>query len=164
MIGNLATSSVRTLQGSDSEVNTSKLSSIKCKHCDKGFTYAGNLEGHKRQHTGQGPLKYKQCNKAFRVAGNLKVHERKHAGEKPFKCKHCNKTFDQAGNLKVHERIHTGEKPFKCKHCNKAFCWRSYLKVHEERHRCWICLEMFKTKPSLREHYDDHMRFLDRTS
>ena len=91
MIDNLATSSVRPLQGSDCEVNTSKLSSTESKHCNKEFTHAGNLEGHKRQHTGQEPLKYKH--KAFRVAGSLKAHERKHTGEKPFKYKHCNKAL-----------------------------------------------------------------------
>ena len=43
--------------------------------------------------------------------------------------------------------------------------WHVYFLLEfEERHRCWICLEMFKTKPLLREHYDDHMRFLDPTS
>ncbi|XP_015512246.2 zinc finger protein 696-like [Neodiprion lecontei] len=76
------------------------------------------------------------CQKRFTHAGDLNKHRRKHTGEKPYECNQCRRKFAHASNLVRHQRVHSGERPFVCTGCNRTFTRRDKLTVHVAAGRC----------------------------
>ena len=60
-------------------------------------------------------------------SGNLNKHRRIHSGENPCACPDCDKKFKDSGQINNHRRSHTGEKPFACPDCDKKFIHRGQI-------------------------------------
>merc|ERR1739845_312878 len=104
-------------QDSEFEYSVKKEVSLKGNDLDCGkskLSNKGNMNTHKRIHTGDKPFKCEICEEAFISKFNLKRHRVVHTGEKLFECEICGKTFTMKDNLDKHRLIHTGEKPFAC--------------------------------------------------
>lgn len=71
------------------------------------------------------------CDRSFARKGDLNSHRRTHTGERPYSCTECEKTFTTNSNLRRHQRIHSNKKPYTCEHCDKAFRQLSHLKRHK---------------------------------
>lgn len=81
-----------------------------CIECGKGFSFACQLEVHRRWHTKEKPYSCTVCRKSFTTVSMLKRHHRIHTGEKPFRCHVCGKCFNQSAHLNTHLRLHTRER------------------------------------------------------
>lgn len=70
------------------------------------------------------------CRKEFNHAGDLNKHRRTHTGEQPYVCNKCQQRFSHASNLARHQRVHTGERPFYCQTCGRTFARKDKLSAH----------------------------------
>ncbi|XP_051155113.1 zinc finger protein 90-like [Leptopilina boulardi] len=71
------------------------------------------------------------CSKEFTHTGDLNKHRRKHTGERPYDCSICNRKFSHTSNLARHQRLHSGEKPFVCPlKCGRNFSRKDKLSDH----------------------------------
>ncbi|CAB3364758.1 Hypothetical predicted protein [Cloeon dipterum] len=70
------------------------------------------------------------CSKVFHHMGDLNKHRRKHTGERPYPCHECDRRFSHISNLLRHSKIHSGERPFKCDSCQRSFNRSDKLMSH----------------------------------
>jgi len=70
------------------------------------------------------------CPKEFNHAGDLNKHRRKHTGEQPYACNTCERKFTTSSNLVRHQQIHFGIKPFRCQICGRTFTRKIKLSAH----------------------------------
>ncbi|XP_042556032.1 zinc finger protein 473 [Dipodomys spectabilis] len=132
----------------------------KCEQCERTFTRASQLAGHRQSHreTGRSTTKRpsaarspscstamratgatpaaecQQCGKAFRRLAMLTLHHAAHTGQKPYRCGECQKAFSHATTLRRHQWSHAGKLPYQCGTCGKAFCQHGRLRDHQRSH------------------------------
>jgi len=70
------------------------------------------------------------CQKKFNHTGDLNKHRRKHTGEQPYMCDTCERKFTTSSNLVRHQQVHLGIKPFYCHICGRTFTRKIKLSVH----------------------------------
>ncbi|XP_011645336.1 zinc finger protein 184-like isoform X2 [Pogonomyrmex barbatus] len=70
------------------------------------------------------------CQKEFNHAGDLNKHRRKHTGEQPYACNKCERKFATSSNLVRHQQIHLGIKSFRCQICERTFTRKIKLSAH----------------------------------
>lgn len=144
----------------------------KCKHCNYGTQYFGNMSRHlKIMHSNKKDVNYKQCpDCSFKTLENsrLKRHIKEmHSEEAPqFKCEHCEFKSKFNSCLKRHvETAHINTDPVTCPECHKQsaniYTLRIHMKLHKKENEIKIfqCVECsYKTRHS--GAYKDHIKRL----
>ena len=143
---------VRTDCGYDVNASSHSQSSIKpmdiidkpfrCEQpgCDFSAAQRGNLEAHRRKHTGERPHRcnHAGCNYSASMKSHLDAHIRTHTGHRPHACtwEGCSYRASEKHHLKAHMRTHTGEKPYSCPHpgCGYKSARMGDLKTHQRKH------------------------------
>jgi len=106
-----------------------------CRMCNKGFTRITQLNVHMVRHTDAEGSSYScsQCEKRFSSQSFLCQHMNIHRSK--YKCTECGKCCQTSSELAVHRRSHSGEKPFECTVCGKRFTTPGHLVCHSRIHR-----------------------------
>lgn len=75
---------------------------LTCEFCQKKFNHTGDLNKHRRKHTGEQPYTCNMCERKFTTSSNLIRHQQTHLGIKPFCCQICGRTFTRKIKLSAH--------------------------------------------------------------
>ncbi|CAG2195054.1 KRAB [Mytilus edulis] len=145
-----------------------KKEKLVCHVCGMEFTSEGGLRSHSSFHKEEEmKFKCKECDKVFGWKHELRKHLA--AEHKNFNlCHLCSFKSKNKTSLIVHlhnrhkEPIPDNMKTFKCDACDFYCFYPSYLKTHQQENhsdsldfQCTICPKKFKTKKSLRGHYNN---------
>lgn len=136
-----------------------------CEICGIRMSDMGNLNQHKRLHTGlkKYPCLFESCDQRFFGSSERTTHMRRHTGEKPYKCDECSNAFISKSHLNTHKRNrHSDHRPFHCDECGYTFKQLRSLANHQlthtdiRDHRCDVCGRSFRQKSAFRVHMNIH--------
>lgn len=145
--------------------NSSKHHETKCKtrryNCDQCeyMTFSiGNLDLHKRKHTGERPFSCEVCDRRFTRVSHLNQHIKLHAEEFDMHCSACGRGYSNADDLQKHE-ITCKNRKFQCHMCRDIHHRMDNLKRHikithmgQKEVMCEYCSKQFPAKSSLVKH------------
>jgi KRAB domain-containing zinc finger protein len=137
-----------------------------CRDCCLLFNQAASLQQHERRHAGAGTsAPYVCCGKGFFSKANLTRHRcAQHNQTKAFVCQHCSKSFALQADLNRHQRREQKRLKLNCPLCDFACDSKGIMDDHEDthmdikRHRCTICLKVFRHQTNLSRHMKTHKR------
>lgn len=89
--------------------------------------------------------------------GNLELHKRKHTGERPFACGNCDKRFTRVSHLNQHAKVHANDFEMHCSMCGRGFAESAELLKHEmkcknRQFQCHMCRDVHNRMDNLRRH------------
>ncbi|XP_073812585.1 uncharacterized protein isoform X28 [Musca autumnalis] len=147
--------------------------------CGRRFATRKFLAEHIMVHYNPEHFKCKTCNKICRDSTQLEAHEQTHLPNPPeakykktFQCEKCSKTFSSKASFEHHmvaKHVPREEFKFECPECKKKFPIRRKLDSHMLTHNevfnfiCDICGNKYKTKYSLKKHYQKYHTDMVRT-
>ena len=112
---------------------------FQCDLCEKRFTRATFLYGHKRSHHSSLKLKCDKCQMTFSFIQSLREHQGqcgKSEGERTkHKCPQCDACFTTRRGAKLHETSSHGTAMHVCDKCGKLYRYKTSLRKHKkEKH------------------------------
>lgn len=127
-----------------------------CGSCGRGFPDENTAKKHEakcktRRYTCD------QCTYMTFSIGNLDLHKRKHTGERPFTCVVCDRRFTRVSHLNQHIKLHADEFDMHCSTCGRGFFNDEEMKKHEitcklRKFQCYICRDMHHRMDNLKRH------------
>lgn len=127
-----------------------------CESCGRGFPDENAAKKHEtkcktRRYTCD------QCTYMTFSIGNLDLHKRKHTGERPFSCVVCDRRFTRVSHLNQHIKLHADEFDMHCSTCGRGFFNGEEMKKHEitcklRKFQCYICRDMHHRMDNLKRH------------
>lgn len=127
-----------------------------CDSCGRGFPDDDTLKKHQQRCQTKRYI-CDICNYMTFSIGNLDLHKRKHTGERPFACPSCDKRFTRVAHLNQHVKLHANDFEMHCNMCGRGFSEERELLRHEltcknRMFQCHMCRDTHIRMDNLRRH------------
>lgn len=127
-----------------------------CDSCGRGFPDDDTLKKHQERCQTKRYI-CDICNYMTFSIGNLDLHKRKHTGERPFACPSCDKRFTRVAHLNQHVKLHANDFEMHCNMCGRGFSEEKELLRHEltcknRMFQCHMCRDTHIRMDNLRRH------------
>lgn len=127
-----------------------------CDSCGRGFPDDDILKKHQERCQTKRYI-CDICNYMTFSIGNLDLHKRKHTGERPFACPSCDKRFTRVAHLNQHVKLHANDFEMHCNMCGRGFSEEKELLRHEltcknRMFQCHMCRDTHIRMDNLRRH------------
>lgn len=127
-----------------------------CTLCGRGFPDNDTTKKHELKCNTKRYL-CDECSYMTFSVGNLELHKRKHTGERPFACGSCDKRFTRVAHLNQHVKLHANDFEMHCQQCGRGFSDEHELLQHEvtcknRMFQCHMCRDIHLRMDNLRRH------------